>query len=165
MKTLFLVRHAKSSWKDSDLHDKERPLNNRGKRDAPFMGKLLRENGIKLDLLVSSTATRAVETARFMARPLKYKASDIVFHESLYDCTINDILSVIHGIDDTFKNAMIIAHNPTITVFSNFIANAALTKFPTCGVLSVECTVESWKEVGKGSGIVRFFEYPKKYFK
>jgi phosphohistidine phosphatase len=165
MKKLFLVRHAKSSWKDPDLPDRERPLNNRGKRDAPFMGKVLRERGVELDSLISSPAKRAMATARFIAHGLKYPKSEIVANELLYNCTMNDLLTVIRGIKNTLSAAMIICHDSSIAACTNFITDASMAKFPTCGVLCVEFSIDQWTEVGKEKGAICYFEYPKQYFK
>src|SRR5437899_11500650 len=95
MKTLFLVRHAKSSWDDTALPDKDRPLNDRGKRDAPKMGERLAKRGVTPDLILSSPAKRALETAQIIAKKLDYKLADIVVDERLYATGADDLLDVI----------------------------------------------------------------------
>ena len=165
MKTLILVRHAKSSWKNTDLTDRERPLNDRGKRDAPFMGKLLRERGEKPDVIISSPATRATTTARFIAREVKYHTSDIINSEPLYAGTMDDVLDVIHRIENSFTTAMIVSHNPAITLCSSLVTGSNIENMPTCGIVCVDFSLTEWKDVRRGNGKLRYLEYPKKYFK
>ena len=165
MKTLFLVRHAKSSWKDSQLTDRERPLNERGKRDAPFMGKLLFEKGTKLDLIISSPANRAMTTAKFLARELKYRVPDIVINESLYMGANEDFIRVLHDLNNSHHTVMMIGHNPEMTLFSNFITGEYIEKISTCGIVCVDFGFDQWNQVERGNGKMRFFEYPKKYFR
>ncbi|MBI4547222.1 MAG: histidine phosphatase family protein [Ignavibacteriae bacterium] len=165
MKTLLLVRHAKSSWKNPELSDRERPLNNRGKRDAPFMGKLLSERGVKPDLLITSPTNRAMTTARYVAHELQYRISEIVTDESLYGQTMDHILHVIQGFENSINTVMIIGHNPEITLCANYITANTIENIPTCGIVCVDFSIELWNEIARGNGALRYFEYPKKYFK
>jgi phosphohistidine phosphatase len=96
MKTLFLIRHAKSSWESTALPDKDRPLNDRGKRDAPKMGKRLAKRDVKPDLILSSPARRALTTAEIIAKKLNYKRRDIVVDDRLYAGAVRDLLNVVH---------------------------------------------------------------------
>jgi len=100
MKTLFLIRHAKSSWEYTALPDKDRPLNDRGKRDAPKMGKRLAKRDVKPDLILSSPARRALTTAEFIAKKLNYKRKDIVVDDRLYAGAVHDLLNVVHKLGD-----------------------------------------------------------------
>ena len=165
MKALLLVRHAKSSWKNAESTDRNRPLNDRGKRDAPYMGKLLSERGVKPDVLISSPADRALTTARFMAREMKYRAADIVISESLYMGTLEDMLDLVQRSDGAHRTVMVVSHNPAITLFSNFLSGDNIEKIPTCGIVFLEFDTNDWKDIDRGSGRVKFYEYPKKHFR
>ena len=165
MKTLALIRHAKSSWKNPDLTDRERPLNDRGMRDAPFMGKLLGEKAIKPALMISSPAKRAMSTARIIARELGYPASDIVVHESLYMGNTEDFLRILCDLNDAHKTVLVVGHNPEITLFANYITGDHIDNVPTCGIVCADLAVNEWKGVSRGIAKLRFFEYPKKYFR
>src|SRR5262245_32888955 len=112
MKHLILVRHAKSSWKDTELEDHERPLNKRGERDAPFMAKIFRDKNLEPDLIVSSTAVRALDTAKEFARKLDYKKGKILRVAELYLAEADDMLQYVRGIDDEYKTVMLFGHNP-----------------------------------------------------
>ena len=165
MKTLVLVRHAKSSWKNPDLTDRERPLNDRGKRDAPFMGKLLGEKGVTPDLIITSPANRAMSTARIIARELRYPADDIAVIESLYMGDTEEFLRILHDLNDSHGAVMIVGHNPEITIFTSFITGDHIDNMPTCGIVCADFAIDEWKAVSRGNGEMRFFEYPKKYFR
>src|SRR5215470_8706335 len=112
MKTLYLVRHAKSSRDDPSLPDKERPLNKRGRRDAPRMGERLAKRDVKPDLILSSPAVRALATAEIVSRKLGYAIKDIVVDERLYGADPNDLLDVIHELGEKPKRVMLFGHNP-----------------------------------------------------
>ena len=165
MITLFLVRHAKSSWKDQELTDRERPLNDRGKRDAPFMAKLLSERGVRPDIIITSPAVRAATTAKFFSREMKYKVADIVSDEALYQASMDGILQRVREIEDRVKTAMVVGHNPEITLLSDFVTGGSIDDVPTCGIACIEFAFDHWRDVGRGNGILKYFEYPKKYFK
>jgi phosphohistidine phosphatase len=165
MKTLLLIRHAKASWKDEELTDLQRPLNNRGNRDAPFMGKLLREQRIQPDLIISSPALRAMTTARVMAGELMYESSKIVTDESLYNSDVSSMARITAQIDDSLKTVMIVGHNPEITLYANTLTNDSIQNIPTCGVACLQFQIDSWRALTRGSGTLEFLEKPKKYFR
>ena len=106
MKTLFLIRHAKSSWEDTALADKDRPLSDRGRRDAPKMGKRLAKRDVKPDLILSSPARRALTTAEIIAKKLDYKRKDIVVEDRLYSGAVHDLLKVIHKLGDELSPSL-----------------------------------------------------------
>ncbi|MCF8259718.1 MAG: histidine phosphatase family protein [Melioribacteraceae bacterium] len=162
-KTLFICRHAKSSWKDLNLSDKERPLNKRGKRDAPFMGKLLSEKGERADLIISSNAVRAVLTAKAYAKELGYPSENIRIVPNIYEAGSRELFGVIKQIDDQYNNVFMFGHNPGFTLLYNFITDERLDNIPTSGVVKVSFDVSSWKEIEVGAGLTDYFEYPKKY--
>ncbi len=163
LKTLYLVRHAKSSWKDESLCDAERPLNKRGKHDAPFMGKLLKQRGETPDLFLSSPAKRALNTSKLFAAELGYAKDNIVVMDELYMADVNDFLKIIQNVNDSANSIMLFSHNPGITYFANFISNSDIENIPTAGTVRIDLNISSWIEAGKIKGTLVFFEYPKKY--
>src|SRR6266496_884279 len=133
MKTLFLVRHAKSSRDEPSLPDKDRPLNDRGKRDAPKMGERLAKREVTPDLILSSPAKRALETAQIIAKKLDYKLADIVVDERLYATGADDLLQLIHKLGAKPKSVMLFGHNPELTELAHRLSNK-ITHLPTCAV-------------------------------
>jgi phosphohistidine phosphatase len=147
MKTLFLVRHAKSSRDDPALPDKERPLNERGRGDAPQMGERLAKKGVKPDLIVSSPAVRALTTAELIARQLDYDLREIVVDKRLYSASADDLLAVIHELGGKPKHVMLFGHNPEFAELAHFLSNE-ITEMPTCAAAEFKFDIESWSDVG-----------------
>ncbi|RPI65636.1 MAG: histidine phosphatase family protein [Ignavibacteriales bacterium] len=162
MKTLILVRHAKSSWKDETLSDFDRPLSKRGKKDAPFMGKLLKKNGIKPDLVVASSAIRALETAEVICKEMDFPKEKLIYDKKLYAAGDDDIIRVINSVNDSVENLMIIAHNPGLTDLANMLSDKFIDNIPTAGVVELKFD-ESWADVRSQCCTFVSFEYPKKY--
>ena len=163
MKTLLLIRHAKSSWDDTSLSDFDRPLNERGKVDAPKMGKRLRKNNVKIDAFISSPAKRAKKTAECFINEYDRNPDEIIFISSLYDASVSDFNAVVKTIDDKYKSAALFSHNPGITLLANeLISGADLDNMPTSSVFSVKADVEKWKDFSKAKKEFLFFDYPKK---
>lgn len=163
-KRLFLIRHAKSSWKDAGLSDYERPLNKRGKRDAPFMGKLLCDKNISPDLIMTSYAERAKSTALLIAKELDYPEEKIVIEKKLYEAMNKDILDIIRKTDEKIKVLFLFGHNPALTTLHNYICNQFIDNIPTCGITEYEFDDE-WKNITGNSCRLIAFEYPKKHLK
>jgi len=162
MKILYLVRHAKSSWKYPELDDFERPLNRRGRESLESMGELLKELKAAPDLIISSPATRAATTARSIAHRIDYPLEKILYTESIYLSDADILLHFIQDIDDDVKEAMIIGHNPALTDLGNYISNQQIGNIPTCGIFCVEFSISSWKKIVEGCGILKFFEVPRR---
>jgi phosphohistidine phosphatase len=160
MKTLFLVRHAKSSRDDPALSDKERRLNDRGMRDAPRMGERLAKQDVKPDLIVSSPALRALVTAEIIARKLGYKVKDIVVDERLYGVAPDDLLEVIHELGDKPKRVMLFGHNPELTELAHWLSSE-ITQMPTCAVAEFSFDMKSWSNVGKQEPAKVTLHHPK----
>ena len=158
-KQLFLVRHGKSDWGNLDLKDFDRPLNKRGKENAPEMAERLLTRGIKFDLMVSSPAKRAKSTAKFFAEA--YQFESIQYEESIYEANTNTLLKVVNGLDDSADRVSMFGHNPGFTDFANELSDADIYNIPTAGVVSIQFPFESWKMVSKGTGTLIFFDYPK----
>lgn len=162
MKTLLLLRHAKSSWDDPFQDDFDRPLTERGKTDAPRMAKRLKEKGIHPDVLLSSPAERAITTARLIADKAGFGVHEIRTDKRLYHAGDEELLNVVHGLNDATDVAMIIGHNPGLTEFVNRLNYEPLTdNIPTCGIVCVRLGISSWKDAGWRKGEVAFFDFPK----
>ncbi len=162
MKMLTIVRHAKSSWSDTGLSDRERPLNKRGERDAPAMGKRIADAGIRPSLIVSSPATRAWTTARVVAEQLSYPAEFLQGENELYLASLNDLLDVVVAQDDGFNSLMIVGHNPGLTDFVNFLSPGLTSNLPTAGVVSVNIDQDDWKLYEQPQTELVLHDYPKK---
>ncbi|MXX03275.1 MAG: histidine phosphatase family protein [Gemmatimonadetes bacterium] len=162
MKELILVRHAKSSWRDPTLSDHERPLNKRGKRDAPEMGERLAKSGCDPDLMVSSSAVRALDTARNIAGKLGYPRESIAVEERLFHAGVAELLHVIRGVDDSVDILMLFGHNPGLTDFANHIGPREIFNMPTCAVLHLRFHADTWSMVGDVTGDEVRYDYPKR---
>lgn len=163
MKTLFLIRHAKSSWKNAGLTDFERPLNSRGKKDAPFMGKVLKKRNVTPDLIFVSPAKRAFKTAKLIAKEIEYPQSKIIVDKAIYEGSVYQILELIQRIDDSNNIVFLIGHNPDFTSLANYLSNYSVTNIPTCGIFCIDFEINSWQQISEGSGIFKFFDFPKNY--
>ena len=160
-RTLFLIRHAKSSWKEAGLDDMERPLNNRGKTDAPRMGKHLAKYKLKPEVFISSPAERAYKTAVKICRALNYKKSDIRIDERIYSTGAMGLFEVLRNIDDTFKTAAVVGHNPDITHLVNKLSNSEFENVPTCAVAVIRFKADSWNRIQTGKGKLVDYFIPK----
>ena len=147
MKTLFLVRHAKSSRDAPVLPDKDRPLNERGTHDASRVGEQLAKRGAKPNLILSSPARRALTTAEIVARKLDYRSKDIVVDDRLYAATPDDLLAVVHELDDKSKRVMLFGHNPELTELAHRLSGK-ITEMATCTVAEFAFDIKSWSDVG-----------------
>jgi phosphohistidine phosphatase len=147
MKTLFLVRHAKSSRDDPVLPDRDRPLNERGMRDASRVGERLAKRDASPDLVLSSPARRALTTAEIIARKLHYRRKDIVVDDRLYAATPEDLLAVVRELDDKVKRVMLFGHNPELTGLAHRLSEK-IADMPTCAVAEFTFDTKSWSNVG-----------------
>ena len=161
MKTLILVRHAKSSWDSPGLSDAERPLNERGKKDAPEMAKRLKDKGIKVDLFLSSPAKRAHKTAKYFAEEYDVKKDDILTVEDLYMATHSGFMDTITRIKDSYNVVALFSHNPGITEFSSSLTNVKVDDMPTCAMFALQADTDSWKDFEEAEKNFLFFDYPK----
>ena len=151
MKKLLLMRHAKSSWDDSDIPDQMRPIKKKGRKDAERMGKLLKSKKLEPDLILSSTALRAKETAEIVAETCKCK-KEIVFLDSLYMAEPSDILHAIEKNAKDKKTIMIVGHNPGLEAFLQ-IANGKVESLPTASIAYLTASIDQWSELGKGDNV------------
>ena len=160
MKTLLLVRHAKSSWDDAALGDRARPLNERGRRDAPTMGARLAGRGVRPDLVLSSPATRALATAEAIAGELGYERGRIVVDDRLYAAEPDLLLAVIRGLDDEARCVLLVGHNPELTALAHRFADT-IDHMPTCAVAQFTFDATKWTDVGRSPALEVSFERPK----
>ena len=161
MKILTIVRHAKSDWKDTSLTDRQRPLNRRGERNAPDMGKRIVEHGIRPSLIISSPAVRAWTTARIIAGEIGYPAEFLQREESLYLASLDELLDAVVAQDNGFNSLMVVAHNPGLTDFANFLVPGLTHNLPTSGVLSVEIDGDDWSLYRQPDARLIAYDYPK----
>lgn len=161
MKTLILVRHAKSSWGDLHEADIDRPLNERGKKDAPEMAVRLKEKGIRPDLLLSSTARRARKTAKYFAEVFKKEKEDIELSEPLYLAAPGAIETVVAALSDKHDTVALFGHNPGITEFANTLTNVRIDDMPTCALFAVQAATDHWDGFKEAAKSFLFFDYPK----
>lgn len=164
MKILYLVRHAKSSWKNPNLKDIDRPLNKRGERDAPLIGEKLVEKAIDTELIITSPAKRTQETTGTIARRIGYPEEKILVKKKIYLASANELLGQINRLDENLNSVMIFGHNPGLTNLNNLLTDRFIQNIPTCGVVAIQFNL-SWDKIEAGSGKSLFFIYPKMYLK
>lgn len=160
MKTLYLVRHAKSSWKDASLSDFERPLNDRGNSDKKTMANRLKEKQTSIDCILSSSSKRTRQTTKGLIEGIQIDHSKIEFNENLYHASVLDMLKEINKISDTVDVLMVIGHNPGTSNLCDYLTDY-FTDFPTLGIAKITFEFDSWKEISRGTGSVEWFDYPK----
>lgn len=162
MKTLYLLRHAKSSWDEASLVDRERPLSPRGNRNAPQMGKRFHDRAESVDLILSSPARRALTTAQLFAEACGYDADSIVVDEDLYFSGSGSIEALIRSQDDSVDALMLVFHNPDITRLANSLDyNLQIDNVPTAGLVCFSCGVRRWSEFDSDTTRFEYFDYPK----
>ena len=165
MKKLYLIRHAKSNWDDPDLADFDRPLNERGQRDAPRMAKRLREKRITPDLVLTSPAKRTFDTCREMCSAMVFPISKVSKIDSLYHASAEQILMVVQQlperVGDDEENVLLFGHNPGLTEFANLLLNEHIPNIPTAGIVAAHLKIEKWKDAKWRCGSLLFFDFPK----
>ncbi|MDF1824553.1 MAG: histidine phosphatase family protein [Verrucomicrobiales bacterium] len=155
MKQLLLIRHGKSSWDFPGRSDHDRPLNDRGRDDAPRVAQALLQRGVRPDAFVSSTATRAASTAGLLAEEMGFPASGIVEKEELYLASPRTILSLVQQLDEGLETVLVFGHNPGMhEAVEHITSDSSVHTFPTLAVARIELKVEFWGEVDEGSGLL-----------
>lgn len=162
MKTLTLLRHAKSSWDESGLSDRDRPLNARGDRDAPVMGRRIMESPVRPSLILTSKAVRAWSTAKIIAREISYPREFLQGDERLYLASVRQILAVLGEQDNGFNSVMIVGHNPGLTDLANLLVPNLTPNLPTCGVVAVNIDSDDWNIRGNPPAELLYHDYPKR---
>jgi phosphohistidine phosphatase len=161
-KRIALLRHAKSAYTNPSLADHDRPLNKRGERDAPTMAKRLIATGWRPSMILTSTARRARQTARIIAREIGYPIEFIQSEPDLYLASPGTILSLIAKQDNRCNEIIICAHNPGITHVANALCGTTIDNVPTCGMVLVEVEIDDWRAIDNASCTLINFDYPKK---
>jgi phosphohistidine phosphatase len=161
MKTLYIVRHAKSSWNTIDIPDEQRPLMEKGKKRTKKVIDYLHENHIKVDYIISSHAVRAHETARILAHGLKYPVENIKIDSHIYYADGDSILNQFYDLPDSYDSVMIVGHNPSLTDFVNLFLKTPIENLPTSGVVSFSFETDHWEKVPVASRKTNFILFPK----
>jgi len=163
MKTLYLLRHAKSSWDFEDLSDHDRPLNKRGRHDAPLMGRELASHEVTLDLIISSSAVRALTTASLVAKELEYDTENISINEAIYGAGKEELLTSIQQTPDNIANLMLVGHNPEITELANSLSPEHIASMPTAAVVGIRFNCVSWAEINPENATLVLYDFPKNH--
>ncbi len=163
MKTLFVLRHAKSSWDFPDLSDFQRPLNDRGRKAAPFMGELMRSRNLVPDLILSSSALRAKQTAMLVREAARFE-NEIEFTEKIYEASSHKLLYLVNEIDDKYNSAMLVGHNPGFEGIVR-ILSGEYQRMPTAALAVIDLKIESWSAAEPDCGILRDLFIPKEQMK
>lgn len=161
MKTLILVRHAKSSWADPGQNDVDRPLNERGRKDAPEMATRLLKRIPQIDAFISSNAKRARKTAAFFAEAYGLEKEAVQLIPSLYMAGIPEFLEQLTRLPDSVQTAALFSHNYGITAFANTLTAVRVDNMPTCSIYAVRFECEHWAEIETAAATFLFFDYPK----
>lgn len=162
MKLLTIIRHAKSSWKEPGIDDFARPLNRRGKRDAKAIGQRLAASGFLPDLLLTSPAKRARATARRIAKEIGYEEARIGIEEGIYHATSDQLLRIVGRLEDSLGHVALVGHNPGLSELSSILCREFSADMPTCGVVRLQLSVSTWREVSRRCGTLLEFDYPKR---
>ena len=161
MKTLLLIRHAKSSWDDPKLSDFERTLTERGKSDAKMMAKRIQDRSIAVEFFVSSPAKRAKKTAKIFLKEFDKKEKNLLLVPSLYEASVQDFYDVVESLKDKEDKVALFAHNPGITDFVNSLDCSSIYNMPTCAVVAIKIKTKDWKDFREAEKEFLFFDYPK----
>ena len=161
MKTLYIVRHAKSSWEYSGIDDIDRPLKKRGINDAHLMSKFLSKNIQRPDLLLSSSANRALHTAVIFCENLGYPLANLRINKQLYSFSDGYLVKTVLALDDGFNSAMVFSHDHGINTFVNKFGNKPIAHVTTCGIVGLKFDEKHWKNIKKGKTFM--VEFPKNH--
>lgn len=161
MKSIIIVRHAKSSWDLSTPNDFDRTLNDRGKKDAPAAAKRLLKRGVAVDAFISSPAVRAKKTAKYFTKEFDKDKSEIILVPELYEAPTSVFFDVIRNLDDALNTVIIFAHNPGVTDFVNSLTEVRIDNVPTTGMFGVKAPVKKWEDFKTATKEFWFFDYPK----
>lgn len=159
VRTLYLVRHAKSAWDDPALRDFDRPLNARGQRDAPIMARRFADRKEPVDRLISSTATRALRTAEHFSAALGHV--EVRQEAALYLASVPTLMAVIEDLPDAASSAMLFGHNPGLSELAAHLCNDGIGVLPTCAIVRIDLEAAHWAEVASGTGILKWLDTPK----
>lgn len=159
MKTIYIVRHAKSSWEYEGIDDIDRPLKKRGIKDAYLIADVLNQTIIRPDAFISSCATRALHTGVIFSNVFKFPMANLKISKSLYSFSDGYLVKTIKALDDDYDSAIVFSHDHGINTFVNEFGNEPIAHVPTCGVIGIQFDTKHWKSIKKGKTVVK--EFPK----
>ncbi len=162
MKQLWLVRHAKSSWGHPDLSDVERPLNERGKKAVPEMGRRLAKRKLKLDRIVTSPARRAFDTAYALADALGFPVQLLAVEPRIYEASVKTLLEIVASQPQDCDRVMLVGHNPGFSELADRLSQKGMDELPTCAVVGFKFKAKHWRDVAHGKAESIYYDYPKK---
>lgn len=163
MKKLTLIRHAKSSWQNENLTDFARPLNKRGQKAAPLMGKIIKEKGYLPSCIIASPAVRALSTARLIAEAIDYPQDTIHTDERIYEAAMLTLLDIVRTCDDAYDDVMLVGHNPGFLLLAQHLSDHVIPRMPTCGVVRLHSTFDSWDDAACAVWHLYDYLYPKMF--
>jgi phosphohistidine phosphatase len=161
MKTLYIVRHAKSSWDHPGLEDYQRPLLEKGKKRTKYIIDYLLKNKVKVDLIITSHATRAYETARIIAGALNYPDNRLMVSKNIYFGDTSGLFNYFYDLSDEVKSLMMVGHNPMFTSFANYFLDKKIDNLPTSGIVCIEFDTDTWSEIENVNRKTKFIITPK----
>ena len=161
MKILYLMRHAKSSWSFDELSDHQRPLNSRGRDDAPAMGRALAERRITVDYLLSSSAVRAMSTAALVAREINYPHEQITVLDDLYRADVPGLLRVLRRCPDAATSVLLVGHNNTITEAANQLSPSPISELSTGAIVCLHFRTDHWADLDPANAEFYFYDTPR----
>ena len=161
LKTLFIIRHAKSSWANIGARDFDRVLDLRGHNDGPRMAKMLKKEGIHPDLIVSSPAMRARTTAAYFSKEFGIDEQHVDYQQDIYEAMESDIFKIVRDLPNDAKVVLLFGHNPTLTYFTNRFNEHPIDNLPTCGIIRIDVSVEDWSKFNEKTAKVTGMWYPK----
>lgn len=165
VRDICFVRHAKSSWDHPGLKDYDRPLDNRGLRDAPMMGAKMKKLGLIPQLIITSGAKRARTTAEFFAEEFSLAASDFLIQDKLYEASPDEVFEVVRSVPSNITFVYLFGHNPSFTWVANSLSGIHIDNVPTCGVVHAQANLSDWKKFKpEHTGFIGF-HYPKQFLK
>ena len=159
MKTLYILRHAKSSWAIEGIDDSDRPLNKKGINDAYHKAQILASKKVSIDLLITSHAFRAITTAIIIAKQLNYLFDRMVINPQMYGTDVKTTLQILENVNSNVTSLMMVGHNTTLTEFSNCLTHDKIEEIPTSGLVCIEFDSVDWRNLGKGT--IKYVEFSK----
>lgn len=163
MKTVFFVRHAKSSWENPSLADIDRPLNKRGMYDGPMMAEILKQKELVPALLLVSPAKRTQITAKYFSKAFSIPDHNVLVKNQIYGAFPDDLLKIIHAVDSKIESIMLFGHNPTLTNLANRFSEEYIDNVPTCGIVKITANIKDWADFTYTKGKLLYHIYPKMY--
>lgn len=160
MKHLYVIRHAKSSWADEGMRDLDRPLNDRGKLNAPVMAARLKNRAV-VDHFVVSPAKRTRQTAKHFTAAFSFPENKIQWEESIYEAPVSALINVVQSLDDKFESVAFIGHNYGVSLLVAYLTGENV-QMPTCAIASIELEIDSWSLISREIGRLIDYDFPKK---